>query len=409
MIDKKTEKLLKHLTELCKKLSGGRYGRADELFEFTKESVYPPIVAELAEAFGMMTVKIDAREFRLEQMVDELKKANTDLSAAKKQLLRENVNMKNNLREKYSPSRILGKSSGITEVLRKVEKLANTRANVLITGETGTGKELVAKALHYNSSRSSKPFVAINCTAIPESIFESEMFGIEKGVATGVEKRMGKMEQADGGTLFLDEIGDMPAPCQSKMLRAIEEQSFDRVGGRKRISVDVRIVSATHRKLTEEVRKGTFREDLFYRLNVVNIDILPLRERKDDILLLANASLEQSIMRLNKGQLKFSPEVLRIFKDYAWPGNVRELENEVERAAILSYADTITPDDLSETLRKTSNDTGVIPKNLSTAENEKMLIIKTLAETGGNRSESARLLDISREGLRKKMKRYNIA
>jgi transcriptional regulator with GAF, ATPase, and Fis domain len=401
-------RLLKYLIDLCEEISKGHYTKIEELFELTKEGKYPQRVTELAEAFGMMMVKVEAREYRLEQVIDDLKKAKAELSDAKDRLFRENIHLKQTLRHRFVPSRILGVNPQIVGLLKKVEKIADTPLNILITGETGTGKELIAKTIHYNSSRSEKPFVVLNCSAIPETIFESEIFGIEKGVATGVEKRIGKIEQSDGGTLFLDEIGDMPLQSQAKILRVIEDHELERVGGRKTIPVDIRIVAATNKDLSKEVEEETFREDLFYRLNVINLHIPPLRERKDDIPLLAGFFLEQCTKKLDRQKMRFTPDVISRFKAYPWPGNVRELENEVERAVALSYSDTITVDNLSESLGKFSIEERQEKKLTSVKEAEILLIRKTLEEVKGNKTKAARILGLSREGLRKKMKRYGI-
>ncbi len=401
------EKLFAHLASVSEAIAKGHYTKAKQLFELTKKGKYPPMVAKLAEAFGMMMVKVEAREFHLEELVDSLKKAQKELSEAKERLAKQNVNLRQNLREKFSPSDILGRSRAIRDILAKIEKMAHTSAGVLITGETGTGKELVAKALHYNGPRGDKPFIAINCSAVPEQIFESEIFGIEKGVATGVDKRIGKIEQAHEGTLFLDEIGDMPIACQAKMLRVIEEQRVERVGGRKAIPADVRIIAATNKTLKQEAESGRFRADLFYRLNILNLHIPPLRERRDDIQLLATHFLDMSVKKLGKQPMKFTPEAMHALTAYSWPGNVRELENEVERAVILAMGSTIGTEDLSEYLRANGGireDQG----GLSVKSNEKALIRKALADAGGNKSKAARLLDISREGLRKKMKRLGL-
>lgn len=401
-------RLLKYLIDLCEEISKGHYTKIEELFELTKEGKYPQRVTELAEAFGMMMVKVEAREYRLEQVIDDLKKAKAELSDAKDRLFRENIHLKQTLRHRFVPSRMLGVNPQIVGLLKKVEKIADTPLNILITGETGTGKELIAKTIHYNSSRSEKPFVVLNCSAIPETIFESEIFGIEKGVATGVEKRIGKIEQSDGGTLFLDEIGDMPLQSQAKILRVIEDHELERVGGRKTIPVDIRIVAATNKDLSKEVEEETFREDLFYRLNVINLHIPPLRERKDDIPLLAGFFLEQCTKKLDRQKMRFTPDVISRFKAYPWPGNVRELENEVERAVALSYSDTITVDNLSESLGKFSIEERQEKKLTSVKEAEILLIRKTLEEVKGNKTKAARILGLSREGLRKKMKRYRI-
>jgi DNA-binding NtrC family response regulator len=232
------------------------------------------------------------------------------------------------------------------------------------------------------------------------------MFGIEKGVATGVEKRIGKIEQADRGSLFLDEIGDMPLPSQAKILRVIENYELERVGGRKTIPVDIRVIAATNKDLRKESGKGAFREDLMYRLDVVNLHIPPLRERRDDIPLLANSFLEQYIRKLGRGKKRFAPEVKERFNVYPWPGNVRELENEVERAVVLSVTDTIAIDDLSESLKRFGENEEPWKKPASMKEAEVDLIRRTLQITGRNKTKAARMLGLSREGLRKKMSRY---
>ncbi len=355
----------------------------------------------------MMMVQVEAREYGLEGIIEKLRRAEADLAGAKERLAHENVRLKQTLKQHFSPVRIIGKSSQITELIRKVEKVADTPVNILITGETGTGKELIAKTVHYNSSRSDKPFVALNCSAIPETIFESEMFGIEKGVATGVMMRIGKIEQANGGTLFFDEIGDMPLSSQAKILRVIEDRLIDKVGGRKPMPVDIRIVAATNTDLREAVRKGTFREDLFYRLNVIHLQVPPLRERKGDIVVLAKFFLDQAVRKLGCRPLKLSAEAMRLLEQYGWPGNIRELENEMERAVALATEETITAADLSESLRGELGDADLdeIP---SMKDAERRLIENTLKAVKGNKSEVARLLGMSREGLRKKMVRYGL-
>jgi len=408
MVDKDTEKLLRHLIRLCEKISQERCGNSGELFELTKTATYPQIIAELAESFGMMMVKVYAREYRLEQIVEELKKAQSDLAAAKERLANENIALKQNLRQKFSPTNILGKSQQMRNILSTVDKIADTPINVLITGETGTGKELIAKAIHYNSSRSDKPFVVLNCSAIPETIFESEIFGIEKGVATGVEKRIGKIEQANYGTLFLDEIGDMPLTSQAKILRVIEDHEIEWVGGRKTVPVDIRIIAATNKELKEEVEKDNFREDLFYRLNVINIHVPALRDRKDDIPILFNFFLEEYSRKFGKDKIQASRDVIEFLKQYLWPGNVRELENESERLVALAHNDIITVDDFSENLREPAIRSILGQKSLSIKKAEELLIKNALKETGGNKTEAARTLGLSREGLRKKLKKYGL-
>ena len=241
--------LLQKLIELSENMAGGRYERHAELFELTKSGSYPEDVRRLAESFGMMMVKVEAREYHLSQIIEELRQARNELAEAKRHLDLENQGLKTTLRKTVSPERLLGTSDAILQIRETIRRLAATAVSVLITGETGTGKELVAQAIHYGSTRSDRPFVAVNCSAIPETMLEAELFGIEKGVATGVDRRTGKFEQADGGTLFLDEIGDMPLAAQSKVLRALETRTVERVGGRPPRAVDIRVVAATNRNL----------------------------------------------------------------------------------------------------------------------------------------------------------------
>ncbi|HSE84314.1 MAG TPA: sigma-54 dependent transcriptional regulator, partial [Thermodesulfobacteriota bacterium] len=237
------------------------------------------------------------------------------------------------LKRKAGIKNIIGKSPRIQEIIKLIEKVSDTPLNVLITGESGTGKELAARTIHSNSSRCDKPFVAINCAALPESLLESELFGIEKGVATGVERRAGKIEMANGGTLFLDEIGDMSLSAQTKLLRVLQERKLERIGGRSTIEVDVRVLAATNKDLQKEIEKGNFREDLYYRLNVVHINMPSLREIKEDIPLIARHLLSSFVNELGRDPLSFSPKAMNTLVNYNWPGNVRELENEIKRAA----------------------------------------------------------------------------
>jgi len=401
--------LLDHLVVAMAGVARGRYGKPEEIFELTKKGTYPHKVVELAESFGMMIVKVEAREFQLQQTIDELRRTNRELDIVRKRLASENTHLKRHLREKFSPGRIIGRSPQIQAILDRIDKIAEAPANVLVTGETGTGKELFAKAIHYHSGRQDNPFVALNCSALPENLIESELFGIEKGVATGVEKRIGRIEQAHGGTLFLDEIGDMPILTQSKILRVLEEKEVERVGGRKPIPVDVKVVAATNRDLKEAIARKQFREDLYYRLNVVNLAIPPLRERREDIPLLAAAFLERYALVMKRPAMKISEEGLQHLVQYHWPGNVRELENEIERAVVLACDDTIGRADLSPALLENSPvadegpDLDTLPENLK--EVQRLVINHTMEKAGGNKTEAARRLGLSREGLRKKLNR----
>jgi len=399
---------LAHLSELCREIAKGRRGDPDRLFELTKSGPYPEEVRELAESFGMMLVKVEAREFHLRKTIDQLNAVKREIESARDRLDRENAALRRNLGTRFSSRSIIGKNPRMIQILRQVEQIADTPVNVLITGETGTGKDLIAKTLHYGSLRNKKPFITINCSAIPESLLESELFGIEKGVATGVEKRIGKIEQADGGTLFLDEIGDMPLSSQTRLLRVLQERELIRVGGKKPIQVGIRVAAATNRDLRRAVEKRRFREDLYFRLKVVRFTLPPLRERPEDIPLLADFFLKTSARRMGRNAMRFSDEAVDCLRGYAWPGNVRELENEVERAVVLTISDMIEVGDLSEEIRRGRCDTPDYGAGATLRKMEKRLIVKTLAATDGNKTAAARQLGISREGLRKKMKRYDL-
>lgn len=397
--------LLDRLIAVTEEISKGHFGKYDDIFELTKSGQYPPLIARFAESFGMMAVKVEAREYRLEQIIEELRRTESELRAAREQLVRENSTLKKNLRRSFPFSSILGTSPQIRELISKAERIADSRLSVIITGETGTGKELFAKAIHFNSPRSARPFVAVNCSAIPETIFESEMFGIEKGVATGVEARIGKIQQAHGGTLFLDEVGEMPLQLQAKLLRVLEERTLERVGSRTAIPVDLRIIAATNRDLTKEIAAGRFREDLYYRLNGVTLRIPPLRERKGDIELIARHFLEKWARSCGRPPIRITKEVLERLRSYSWPGNVRELDNEIERAVALAYGDSIILSDLSEVLQQTTATTG---GSSLLKDSEKQLIEQALREAKGNKTQAAERLGMSREGLRKKLKRLGL-
>ena len=309
---------------------------------------------------------------------------------------------------------IIGESAAMRELLEMISYVAPTEATVLITGESGTGKELIAGALHRHSHRAKGPFITVNCAALVENLLESELFGHEKGAFTGADrKREGKFVQADGGTLFLDEIGETTLAMQAKLLRALQEHEIQRVGGQETLKVDVRILAATNCVLEEEVRQGNFREDLYYRLNVVNLNVPPLRERPSDIPLLAKYFVEK-FSRKNKRQVHgITPQCMHLLQHYAWPGNVRELENAIERGVILMRGDYLEVDSLPLALtrqtgsRPDSDTPGSTPPS-SLEEAEKMVIARVLQETGGNRSETARRLNITRKTLLAKLRKYGL-
>jgi DNA-binding NtrC family response regulator len=322
---------------------------------------------------------------------------------------------------------MVGRSRAMQDVYQVLDKVADTPTTALITGESGTGKELVAQALHEHSSRKGRPFIRVNCAAIPEGLIESELFGHEKGAFTGaIASKPGRFELADKGTLFLDEIAEIPTEMQVKLLRAIQESSFERVGGLKTMKVDVRLIAATNRNLQLEVEAGRFREDLFYRLNVVPIQLPPLRDRPTDIPMLVSHMLARFNERLRKSVKGLSPEAEVAFKAYSWPGNVREMENVLERLVLFCESDEITLDLLPEELKSGASIpagpaggprldrdlTGrVSMKELvreTTAQLEKELIIQALEQTTGNVTRAAQLLMISRKSLQNKMKEFNL-
>jgi two-component system, NtrC family, response regulator AtoC len=323
---------------------------------------------------------------------------------------------------------IIGFSPGIRDLYAVLDRVADTPTNVLITGESGTGKELVARALHENSSRAGRPFIKVNCAAIPRDLMESELFGYERGAFTGaVGSKPGRFELASGGTLFLDEIGSIPVEMQVKLLRALQESEFERVGGIKTIRVDVRLVAATNSDLKKEIEAGSFREDLYYRLNVVPIRLPSLRERAEDIPLLARHFIERSNARLSKRVQSIVPEAEQLLAKHPWPGNIRELENVIERAVLFCDGDVLRPTDLPPELRpgegvfataaegatmsgESSSPAEGLKEQVKAAMSrlERDLIIKALRQTRGNVTHAARLLKISRKGLQLKMKELNL-
>lgn len=303
--------------------------------------------------------------------------------------------------------RIIGSSRAISEVLDLVSKVAGNDVTVLITGESGTGKEMVATAINSESQRRTKPYLKMNCAAIPSELLESQLFGHERGAFTGaISRQEGCFERANGGSLFLDEIGDMSMMTQTKLLRVLQEQEFERIGGNNTIKVDVRIMAATNKNLLEEIKKGRFREDLYYRLNVVEIHIPPLRERAEDIPEIVNAFLEEFKEKYNKPDLSLSRDAMAVLTTYAWPGNVRELRNVIERATVLSRANVVEADDFPDKIKRPSEvaGEGIGEDRIYTmAEMERMYAQKVLEYAGGNKLKAARLLDIDPKTLRTKL------
>ncbi len=330
----------------------------------------------------------------------------------KRQLLSENVYLKQQLHNKYDFANIIGSSPPMQQLFARMKKIAGTDSTVLVLGESGTGKELVARAIHFNSHRKDKPFIPVNCAAIPESLLEGELFGHMKGSFTGaIRDKIGKFEAANGGTIFLDEIGTMPMHLQTKLLRVLQEQEIERIGSTRTVKLDVRVISATNLNLEAEVRKNSFREDLYYRLNVIPVVLPPLRERKEDILPLIRHFLEKNCTEMKRPRMTISNEALHMLESYSWPGNVRELENMVERIVALSEDDRIMlediPSSICDKVLTTVTEQGVdLVKTVN--EIERKMICDALSLTKGVKAKAAAMLGLNRTTLVEKMRRLGI-
>lgn len=338
-------------------------------------------------------------------------KINRIVEGEKEQLLEENTTLRQELREKYDFGQIVGNSSAMRSVYNQVTQVARSNVTVLLRGESGTGKEMIANALHYNSLRAKKPFIKVNCAALPETLIESELFGYEKGAFTGAQTRKkGRFDLAEGGTLFLDEIGDLSPQMQIKILRVLQEREFERVGGTETIKANVRLITATNKNLEEAIADGSFREDLFYRLNVFTIFLPPLRERKSDILLLAENFVEKYEREHGKHIKRISTPAIDMLTSYHFPGNVRELENAIERAVLVCDGNVIHGHHLPPTLQTAEVTDTVTRFSLEQAVGafEKDLIQDALKTTGGNCSKAAKMLDTTERILGYKIKKYNI-
>jgi two-component system, NtrC family, response regulator AtoC len=322
----------------------------------------------------------------------------------------ENRQLRSQLDKHHGLERLVGRSPRMVEIFETIRQVADTRATVLIQGESGTGKELVAQALHQLSGRKSRPFMAVHCAALSPQLLESELFGHEKGAFTGaMERRTGRFEEADGGTLFLDEIGEIDAATQVKLLRVLGERSFERVGGNKKIQTDVRVLAATNRDLESMVKEGKFREDLYYRIHVVLIELPPLRERREDIALLARNFLKEFARENGKSELSFSSRVEDMLVQYPWPGNVRQLRTAVEHGVVMCRGKEIQPGDLPPDVRQfVTTNTAPAVDTLNLQEIEKHSIRQALQSCGGNRTEAAKTLGISRRTLHRKLHEYQI-
>jgi two-component system response regulator PilR (NtrC family) len=394
-----------------------------EVLRKTKE-VSPDTVVIMITAYGSPEGAVTAikegaydyitKPFRVEEVKLTIKK-----SLERNNLIRENIRLRQEVEERYKFWNIIGKSPKMQRVYELVEKVAQTKANVLITGESGTGKELVAKAIHYNSARKDQSFVTLNCGAIPENLLESELFGHMKGSFTGaIANKRGLLEMAAGGTLFMDEIGELPLPLQVKLLRVIQEREFKRVGGTEDIKVDVRIISASNQDLQQKVAHGGFREDLFYRLNVIQIKLPPLRERKEDISLLVNHFIRKYSAETGKEIEGVLPEALELLLNYDFAGNVRELENIIERSITLETSPTITERHIRSYLNermmsKSMPPTLEIPEegidlNKVVEDLEKAFILKALEHTEGVKKKAAELLGMNFRAMRYKLAKYDL-
>lgn len=360
------------------------------------------------EAMKLGAIDYLPKPFDLEEVKLIIKKALNYGSMSK-----ELIYLRDELKSKWMEEQIIGNSQNVLDVMAMIEKVAQSNTTILILGESGTGKELAARALHTLSPRREKPYIKINCGAIPENLLESELFGHEKGAFTGaITKKIGKFERADQGTIFLDEIGEISPSMQVKLLRVIQEKEFERVGGTEPIKVDLRIVAATNRDLKDMVAKGTFREDLYYRLNVIPIIMPPLRDRKEDISLLVDYFIKKYSKESHKNILGTDKNAMELLTSYSWPGNIRELENTIERAVILTNGTTISINNLpKELFENKSGNVGLfdLPEDgIILDDVEKNFIIQALNRSDGNQTKAAKLLGITRHTLLYRMDKYNI-
>ena len=384
----------------------------------------PAIPIIIMTAFSSVETAVDAlkkgaHDYLTKPLDFDKLKITIERSMEHTRLKEENRLLKESLGQHFDRRNIIGRSAAMTKLLETVAQVAPSEATVLIDGDSGTGKELIAGAIHFNSHRKSGPFIKLNCAAITETLLESELFGHEKGAFTGAERRKeGRFSQAHGGSLFLDEVSEMPLTMQVKLLRVLQEREFSRVGGENTIQVDVRMIAATNKNLPELISKGEFREDLYYRLNVVGLAIPPLKDRQEDIPLLAQHFLEVFAARNHKDIKGYTPGAMDHLIRHAWPGNVRELMNAVERSVVLSQSDFLSEKDFAIIPTAGTNQQDPTPGNANTPtatdgvtpleEVERATILNTLEATGGNKSEAARRLGITRKTLHKKLKAYGV-
>jgi len=385
------------------------------------KEIAPDTTVIVITAYGTVDKAVDAmregasdfitKPFSISQLLVRL-----NALCSTRQLKQRNIELQEQLEKRFSFANIIGKSKEMQRLFEIIKVVASSEANVLIQGESGTGKELVASAIHYNSPRKARPYIRVSCASLPESLIESELFGYEKGAFTGAtQRRIGRFEAANGGTLFLDEIGDLPPSIQVKLLRVLQERQIERLGSQKTINVDVRFVAASLRSLEEEVAGGRFRDDLFFRINTVTISLPPLRDRREDIPLLAQSFLHEFTSERGCDIEGFSDEVLEVFDTYPWPGNVRELRNVVERAVLFCRRPKVQLADLPPNMSRLTTagrvaipNAPVIPLQEAISQAAMDAIRAALARTGGRRAEAAELLGISRKTLWEKIKNYQL-
>jgi DNA-binding NtrC family response regulator len=380
---------------------------------------YPEIVVIVLTAFGTIesaveAMRLGAHDYLIKPVNSEALKLVLERALEHHRLRVENRALRSAIDRKYGFDSIVGRSKNLLETLEAAARAAHSDSTILVRGETGTGKELLAKAIHFNSPRKDKPFVVINCGAIPKDLLESELFGHTRGAFTGaVADKKGRIEMADEGTLFLDEIGDVPAELQVKLLRLIQEREVEKIGAARPVKVNVRIVAATHRNLMAMVEDGTFREDLYYRLAVIPLELPPLRERSEDIPELVAIFFRKFREKLGRPAQKLPLSLLPYFQTHRWPGNVRELENVIERLVVLAPADEIALSDLPENLRREkpaleSIQLELPPQGISLEAVEKELIVRALEKFGGNQTRAAEYLDLSRKTLIYRMEKFGL-
>ncbi|HEU0142830.1 MAG TPA: sigma-54 dependent transcriptional regulator [Bryobacteraceae bacterium] len=388
----------------------------DLLAQIHRQNAHVPVI--VMTAFGTVENAVEAmksgaadfllKPFSLNQLTAVVNKA-LEVRA----LRDENRQLKEELGHRYQFSNIVGRSSSMQEIFSSITRVAPTRATVLLAGESGVGKDLIARAIHFHSPRAERPFVKINCTAIPENLMESELFGYEKGAFTGAAtSKPGKFEQADTGTVFLDEIGDVPASVQVKLLRVLQEREFERLGSNKTRHIDVRVIAATNVDLRAALEQGTFRQDLYYRLNVVPIDLPPLRERKEDIPFLADHFMKKHSRELRGKEARLTDAAVEKLMSYHWPGNVRELENVIERSLVLGSGEFLDAAeiklDTNPQPRAASSGAPVLPEGMTLDQLEQEIIRDALERSHGNKSQAARLLGITRNALRYRLSQMGL-